>query len=59
MHHSNYNMKEKTFLRIMSVIVICATSVPIYNYYFLPAFRHKEIIDKINSFDERLKKLEK
>ena len=36
-----------------------ATSVPLYNYYLLPIFRHKEMMDKIDSFDKRLKKLEK
>ena len=31
----------------------------IYNYYILPVIRHKEVIDKLDGFDKRLKKLEK
>jgi hypothetical protein len=30
-----------------------------YNYYILPVIRHKEVIDKIDGFDKRLKKVEK
>jgi len=29
-----------------------------YNYYILPVIRHKEVIDKIDGFDKRLKKVE-
>jgi hypothetical protein len=52
-------MKEKMFIGIIGGISIIATSVPIYNYYVLPVIRHKEMMDKIDSFDKRLKKLEK
>jgi hypothetical protein len=52
-------MKEKMFLGIIGGISIIATGVPIYNYYILPVIRHKELMDKIDSFDERLKKIEK
>ena len=52
-------MKEKIFIGIFGSISIVATSFPIYNYYYLPFIRHKEMIDKINGFDDRLKKLEK
>ena len=31
----------------------------IYNYYILPVIRHNEVMDKIDGFDKRLKKLEK
>lgn len=55
----NYHMKEKMFLGIIGGISIIATGVPIYNYYILPIIRHKELMDKIDSFDERLKKIEK
>jgi hypothetical protein len=44
-------MKEKLFV-----------GIPIYNYYLLPVIRHKEMIDKIDkndSFDKKLKKIEK
>ena len=44
---------------IIGGIAIVATGIPIYNYYLLPVIRHKEIMDKIDSFDKRLKKLEK
>ena len=30
----------------------------IYNYYILPVIRHKEVMDKIDGFDNRLKKVE-
>jgi hypothetical protein len=52
-------MKEKLFVGIMGGITIFATGIPIYNYYLLPVIRHKEMMDKIDSFDKRLKKLEK
>jgi hypothetical protein len=48
-------MKEKIFMSFFGIIV----SIPFYNYYLLPIIRHKEMIDKIDSFDKRLKKLEK
>ena len=44
---------------IFGGISIIATCIPIYNYYLLPVIRHKEMMDKIDSFDKRLKKLEK
>jgi hypothetical protein len=52
-------MKDKIFIGIIGGISIIATSIPIYNYYILPVIRHKEILDKIDGFDKRLKKLEK
>jgi hypothetical protein len=52
-------MKEKMVTGIIGGIAIVATGIPIYNYYLLPVIRHKEIMDKIDSFDKRLKKLEK
>jgi len=47
------------FIGIIGGISIIATSIPIYNYYIIPIIRHKEMMDKIDSFDKRLKKLEK
>ncbi len=47
------------FISIIGGISIVASSFPLYNYYLLPVIRHKELMDKINTFDERLKKLEK
>lgn len=52
-------MKEKIFIGILGGISILATSIPIYNYYILHVIRDKEMMDKIDKFDERLKKLEK
>ena len=52
-------MKDKLFIGIIGGISIIATSIPIYNYYILPIIRHKEMMDKIDGFDKRLKKLEK
>ena len=52
-------MKDKIFIGIIGGISIIATSIPIYNYYILPIIRHKEMLNKIDDFDKRLKKLEK
>ena len=52
-------MKEKIFIGIIGSMSIIATSIPIYNYYILPVVRHKEMMDKIDGFDKRLKKIEK
>ena len=52
-------MKEKRVFSIIAGITTLATGIPIYNYYLLPIIRHKEMMDKIDSFDERLKKIEK
>jgi hypothetical protein len=52
-------MKEKMLIGIIGGISFIATGIPIYNYYLLPVIRHKEMMDKIDSFDKRLKKLEK
>ena len=47
------------FIGIIGSISIIGTSIPMYNYYILPVIRHKEMMDKIDGFDKRLKKLEK
>jgi hypothetical protein len=52
-------MNERMFVGIMVGIVSFGTSIPLYNYYVLPVIRHNEMINKIDSFDKRLKKLEK
>ena len=52
-------MKEKVFIGIVAGITITASSIPIYNYYILPVLRHKEMMDKIDGFDKRLKRIEK
>lgn len=52
-------MKDKLFFGIIGGITILATGIPIYNYYALPAIRHKEMLDKIESLDKRVEKLEK
>jgi len=50
-------MKEKMFISIISCITIIATGIPTYNYCILPVIRHKKMMDKIDGFDKRLKKL--
>ena len=52
-------MKDKHFIGIIGGISIIATGIPAYNHYILPVIRHKEMMDKIDGFDKRLKKLEK
>lgn len=52
-------MKEKMFIGIIGGVSIIVTGIPLYNYYISPFIRHKEIMDKIDGFDKRLKKLEK
>jgi hypothetical protein len=52
-------MKEKIFISVIGGFTMIIASIPMYNYYLLPVIRHKEIINKIENFDERLKKLEK
>jgi len=52
-------MKDKVFIGIIGGISIIVSGIPIYNYYILPVIRHKEMMDKIDGFDKRLKKLEK
>jgi len=52
-------MKDNLVVSIASGIVLIAGGFTMYNYYVLPAIRHKELINKMNGFEERLKKLEK
>lgn len=59
MYYLNYQMKEKMLFSIVGGFSIVVTGIPFYNYYLLPVIRHKEMMDKIDSFDKRLKKLEK
>ena len=55
-------MKDKMFFGIIAGIggISMASGIQtVYNYYILPVIRHKEMMDKIDSFDKRLKILEK
>ncbi len=52
-------MKEKVFLSIIGGISAVVTIFPIYNYYYLPVIRHKELLNKMDKFEDRLVKLEK
>lgn len=52
-------MHKKIIIGIIGGISIIVSGIPIYNYYILPTIRHKEMIDKIDGFDKRLKELEK
>ncbi len=62
-------MKDKMFFGIIAGIggisMACGIQTT-YNYYILPVIRHrevmdkhKEVMDKIDGFDKRLKKIEK
>ena len=54
-------MKDKLFFGIVGTIggISMASGMQtIYNYYILPVIRHKEVMDKIDGFDNRLKKVE-
>lgn len=55
-------MKDKMFFGIIAGIggisMACGMQT-IYNYYILPVIRHKEVIDKLDGFDKRIKNLEK
>ena len=54
-------MKDKMFFGIIAGIggISMASGMQtIYNYYILPVIRHKEVMDKIDGFDNRLKKVE-
>jgi len=52
-------MKDKILFGIVGGFSIVVTGIPFFNYYLLPVIRHKELMDKIDSFDKRLKILEK
>ena len=55
-------MKDKMFFGIIAGIggISMASGMQtIYNYYILPVIRHKEVIDKLDGFDKRIKNLEK
>ena len=54
-------MKDRMFIGIIGTIggISMACSIQtIYNFYVLPVIRHKEVMDKIDGFDNRLKKVE-
>ena len=54
-------MKDKMFIGIIGTIggISMACSIQtIYNFYVLPVIRHREVMDKIDGFDNRLKKVE-
>ena len=55
-------MKDKLLFGIVGTIGGISMACGIlstYNYYILPVIRHKEVIDKIEGFDKRLKIVEK
>ena len=57
-----YQMKDKLFFGIVGTIggISMASGIQtIYNYYILPVIRHREVMDKIDGFDTRLKTVEK
>jgi hypothetical protein len=52
-------MKHKVVIGIIGSIPMFLVLIPTYNYYVSPIIRHKEIMDKIDGIDKRLKKIEK
>jgi len=55
-------MKDKLLFGIIGTIggISMASGIQtIYNYYILPVIRHREVMDKIDGFDTRLKTVEK
>jgi hypothetical protein len=54
-------MKDKMFIGIIGSIggISMACSIQsVYNNYVLPVIRHREVMDKIDGFDNRLKTVE-
>ncbi len=49
-------MKERLAIGLVGIIL---SGIPIFNGYVLPVIRHNELINKVNTIDERLKKIEK
>jgi hypothetical protein len=43
----------------VGAIILITNSVPKYNYYLLNNIEYKEIMNKLDDFDKRLKKIEK
>jgi hypothetical protein len=51
-------MKDKIVLAIATGLAMVPVGITVYNYYVLPANRHTEMMDKLDSFEKRLKKFE-
>jgi hypothetical protein len=49
-------MKAQLTVGFVGIIL---SGIQIFNGYVLPVIRHKELMDKVNTIDERLKKIEK
>ena len=51
-------MKDKIVFGMTVGIAMIPLGITVYNYYVLPASRHKIMMDKLDSFEKRLKKFE-
>lgn len=45
-------------LTVEGVAVLTLYGIGFMNYYYIPFTRHKEILDKLNDVDERMKQIE-
>ena len=48
-------MKEKMMIGIIGGLSIIVISFPLYNNYVSPVIRHKEVMNKFEEVDKRLK----
>lgn len=51
-------MKDKIVFGIAVGIAMIPLGITVYNYYVLPASRHTMMMNKLDSFEKRLKKIE-
>lgn len=51
-------MKDTIMFGMAVGIAMVPVGITVYNYYVLPASRHAIMMDKLDSFEKRLKKFE-
>lgn len=51
-------MKDTIMFGMAVGIAMVPVGITVYNYYVLPANRHSIMMDKLDSFEKRLKKFE-
>ena len=51
-------MKDTIVFGMAVGIAMVPVGITVYNYYVLPANRHSIMMDKLDSFEKRLKKFE-
>lgn len=57
-HTFIHNMKDTIVFGMAVGIAMIPLGITVYNYYVLPASRHTIMMDKLDSFEKRLKKFE-